>query len=133
MLGDYVVGGEARRGGFHLVEAVLREGRPYAFVAFAPIVQFGGFEDGGFKVGVEPAEGESGAAGSHLRSSVGGRVWEWESQMIRRWTSIREKQRKTEEGSVFESSESKVLDPKLIHFSGALSPSSCSQQVQFGV
>lgn len=29
------------------------------------VTEVGGFEDGGFKVGVEPAERESGAAGSH--------------------------------------------------------------------
>lgn len=66
VLGDYVVGGEAGRGGFELVEAELGKARARIFVGFAaPILEVGGFEDGGFKVGVEPAERESGAAGSH--------------------------------------------------------------------
>lgn len=35
VLGDYVVGGEARRGGFELVEAELGEARARVFVGFA--------------------------------------------------------------------------------------------------
>lgn len=65
MLRDYVVGGEPRRGSLELLEAELTETRPRISVTFAPIFEIGGFENGGLEVGVEPAERELGATGSH--------------------------------------------------------------------